>query len=594
MSHTFNGDPEDFYEKIIKIDGFQYVLQENKIFDYVNKHASHSEFIIITFIGKSQMGKSNLIQDLSNVKHKIGNKRKAQTEGATIAYGGTIKEIYQRMNLTPPNDRFCERDVFFCDTEGVYDETKKGSIAALIMPLLILSSKIVAVLPINPDNSITNFLSICKSFIKVSDGKVDDPFKNKLIVRVLDYPEYIEEENSPNIGHYIHEIENDSDVSQYFKAQSISPIYAPAGPWDPKKKTRVPEYTKNLLDLMFANQENSIAFSSPRKFVDDVKMVTESPMADCARIMVIFKEKNLAQRLLDFICIQIEVKINDYFDNFDLNSKLNEGLLQEFFQNEVVNEITNVSKKNNIQQKYLNEYLQLEKQFFDRKKKELQIRISNYEKCKIQISQAKNKKEKVINDLKYISETVQQRDQSAADFIFYNVENRFVKIEKYQDVIINQINSQRTNCIHCLRHFNISYKDLQDGINSDINSIFDKLLDFKNFTFYREHGLFSRVISYFVDSVEESDEADEIGPDLWGVINTNNEKYCRIIVGDRKYNEKFAGLVNTLIENKIMSKLTEMQKERVRNFVQEHNIKYVSDLTYEQIDSLTKDHRFSG
>lgn len=172
---------------------------KKKKFSTIQKHATHSEFIFITIVGKSQNGKSHLAQILSGIKHEIGDMLSSQTQGATIAYAGTIREIYLRLNLTPPNSEYCDRDVFISDTERLFDETEKGPIASLIMPLLVLSSNIVAILRTNPDSSFTNFLSICKSFIKISDEESQDPFQSKLLVRFIDYPPRIREDVNSEI-----------------------------------------------------------------------------------------------------------------------------------------------------------------------------------------------------------------------------------------------------------------------------------------------------------------------------------------------------------------------------------------------------------
>lgn len=106
--------PEYFFLRdLIDGVGYQYILQEKKIFEYILDYSTNDKFILISFFGNSQIGKSSLCQYLTGVSHKIGYHLKSSTKGATIVYGGTIKEIYERVNLQPPNVENLDVDVFF-------------------------------------------------------------------------------------------------------------------------------------------------------------------------------------------------------------------------------------------------------------------------------------------------------------------------------------------------------------------------------------------------------------------------------------------------------------------------------------------------
>lgn len=581
---------EDFYCKK-SVDGkVVYRFQEKKILEYIQKHATHSEFIFITIVGKSQNGKSHLAQTLSGVKHEIGDMLSSQTQGATIAYAGTIREIYLRLNLTPPNNAFCDRDVFISDTEGLFDETEKGPIASLIMPLLVLSSNIVAILRTNPDSSFTNFLSICKSFIKISDEESQDPFQSKLLVRFIDYPPRIREDVYYEIEKATRNILEKSQTVRCFNEQSIHPIYVPGGPWDCNKKCHVPEFTKNFLDKLFSNQDNLIVYSSPQKFVSDVKQITNSPLADYARINEMFKEKNSAERLLGYICIQIERESNNYFMNCLERMDFNKDDYQDFFQEKVVMQLTNGAIQNNINQTYFDKYIKLEEKKLNNKVSEIKIRISKFKKYKFKLNNAKSQKSKFVESLKYLSDTVADSAQNASETIFRNVNNNFTKIETYQDIIIRSINGQKRFCIRQLLESPINIPEIVDYIRNDINAIFQKLLEFKEFTFYRQHGVISKILKFIFDSDEFKAEADEILPKVWALVNSSTDKYFAILFDPRGYLNEFSDLINSHVEDKIMASLNDEQKAAITSYIQENDTKYVADLSEEQIENLVKNH----
>lgn len=592
MSQTLSTEgPERFYDKTLHPNNnFSYELRPNNILEYIAKHVKHEEFVVITFLGKSQVGKSHLIQNLTGIKHNVGEYISPETAGASIAYGGTIEEVYKRMGIEETLDiPYKDREVFFCDTEGVYNESSKGSIAALIMPLIILSSKIVAVLPPRPDSAITTFLSICKSFLKVTDDNIVDPFENKLIVRCVDYPFAVMNPKT-DVEKYTNKMQNESQMICDFKDQSIYPICVPGGPWDPQKQCHLKEFTKNLLDKMFDNQDNMIVYSNPQKFVNDVETVNKSPISDCANIMTMFKEKNLAEKLLDYVTIQIEDKINNFFCRFVDNMEIDEQECEKFFEETVRKPLINISEKNKIKKKYLDHYLDLEIKFFNQKKRQLLIRISKFRRYSRQIESAKSLKQKLCDGLQLISDNVKDHSQNAADYIFYNVDNHFTKIEKYEHTIINYINKQREICMKDLGDLHFSDEDIVSEIQSDIAKVFDKLLEFKSFTFYREHGVISKILKFFFDKVEEKAEADEIAPNVWGIINKKKNKYCRIHIESRNYFQKFDRVLNSIVEKEILSNLKENQKEQLQNYIEENNIESIADLTDDQIRSITLNH----
>lgn len=485
--------------------------------------------------------------------------------------------------MEPSNSEFNDREVFICDTEGVYDRENRGSIASLIMPLLILSTKIVVFSDHKPDDSITNFLAICKSFIKINDGNIEDPFKDKLIVRCIDLPHVFDD---PEQGmNEAMSLILSSNISTYFSKHNISPTYIPAGPFDWRAKSYDPYFTEKFLNLVFSNQENSIVFSNPQKFIDDAKMINESPMSDCARILVMFKEKNFAQKLLDFICIQIEAKINDFFEEQLKSVVYDEKILSIFFQENVVSELTKITDQNKIKEMYLNEYIEIERKYFESKQLELKKRILNIKKYKDQLAKAKNLKERVESDLNYISELVQDRAQKAANLIFYNVKNHYTKITEYEYIITSNIRNQNTICIQSLQNTDIP-NQIRSQIGSEINKIFDSFYNFKEFVFYRECGWVSMLLSMVFDYEEESGQKEEIAPGVFGIINKSNDKYLRIDVYPRKYNVKFNDLLNKIIENQIMEKLNSEQRMILEEYVNRNNIKFIADLTEKQINDI--------
>ena len=273
--------PEVFYLKIKNKKEIKYEFQEDKVLKYIKKYNVHDEFIIIIFIGRSQYGKSKLAEILTGVKHEIGELLQSETEGATIAYGGTIKDIYTRIHLEPPEYKTQDIDVFFIDTEGIYGQSGQVSIAPLLIPLLVFSSKIVSFVSPEPDDSVSNFLSICKSFIILNEkGKGEDPFHDKIIVRIKDFPPKAVKED---VEYYANLFEKKSDVAKYFNNESLYPVFAPGGPYDHEKQCHEPKFNKYFLDQIFFSflnpniRQDQIVYCSPEIFVENVRTVTNFP-----------------------------------------------------------------------------------------------------------------------------------------------------------------------------------------------------------------------------------------------------------------------------------------------------------------------------
>ena len=67
-----------------------------RVREYIDKALSSVEsksFILLSFFGCSQLGKSTLSKIITGIDHEIGNGINSETSGATIAYAGTIKDI---------------------------------------------------------------------------------------------------------------------------------------------------------------------------------------------------------------------------------------------------------------------------------------------------------------------------------------------------------------------------------------------------------------------------------------------------------------------------------------------------------------------
>lgn len=580
--------PQDFYVKNIVNGKNEYIFQSQKILKYIQTHSRNDEFIIITFLGKSQVGKSHLITKLSGVQHKIGNIIEPQTEGATIAYAGTINEIYKRMGLPVPQTESCKCDVFFCDTEGVYSETERGSIALLLMPLLIFSTKIVAVLPSTPDDALTNFLAICKNFIKIADGEREDPFKDKLIVRPIDYPPTVSSNPYKDVQEYTKILKENGDISKKFKEHSINPIYVPGGPWDSEKKCHNQAFIVNFLNVLFSNVNDSIIYSNPTFFIENVEEINNSPLAQNEDIMAMFKEKNIAERVLDFASIKIEADINNYFNDILKNMKINEQEVRQFFEKNVELKLISIVKSNKIKKKFQDIYLQKLNDYFKRKRLELEIRIKKYNEYKEELQKLTSIKKIYIQDLNYLSDFVKERSQTAANYIFHCVNRHFTKIEKYAYIIINEIEAQRINCNNAVMNANIDSEEIRDDIQLDIKSIFDKLKEFEEYVFYRKHGFISRILKGIMDkNLRKKTKKVELCHKVLGMMNVKRKKIVNILVKPREYLTVYSEVLNKIVEQHIWSQLSEEQREKLNEYAEENDIESIADLTNEQIDDLT-------
>ena len=356
--------PEVFYLKIKNKKEIKYEFQEDKVLEYIKKYNVHDEFIIIIFIGRSQYGKSKLAEILTGVKHEIGELLQSETEGATIAYGGTIKDIYTRIHLEPPEYKTQDIDVFFIDTEGIFDDSSKSFIAPFLMPLLLLSTKIVTFMGIYPDDSISNYLSLCKSFIISNDyGKSKDPFNDKLIVRIKDFPQVIEKDE---IYFYTEDFKINSQIAKNFKDQSIFPIYTLGGPYDQQNQSHDKKYTKYFLDKIFdsfINQEennNQIIYSSPEKLIKDIHNLNLQK-DEYQVIMKLFKEKSTSERILYNSCYEINEKIDLFIQEKLRKMEYNDYSFNQFFLENIESEIKDICAKHNIEDVYYYEYYNLEK-----------------------------------------------------------------------------------------------------------------------------------------------------------------------------------------------------------------------------------------
>lgn len=265
--------PEIFYKKIKRKDEIMYIFQSDNVLEYIKKYSTHDEFIILSFIGKSQYGKSRLSENMTGIKHEIGNSYVSETEGATIAYGGTIREIYERMKIEPFNNNDDKIDVFIIDTEGINDDLNKNLFAPFIINLLIHSTKIVSFMSPEPDDFMNNFLSAIKSFIIFDDnGNKIDPFQNKLILRIKDFPHSVEK----NAEYYSQLFKDYSVISKNFHDQSIYPIYAPGGPYNYNLNDHDKIFTKFFLDATFASFLNQTekhtlkTYTNPEDFLNNI------------------------------------------------------------------------------------------------------------------------------------------------------------------------------------------------------------------------------------------------------------------------------------------------------------------------------------
>ena len=98
----------------------------------------------------------------------------------------------------------------------------------------------------------------------------EDPFENKLIVRLKDYPDV----NKKDVDYYTSLFENKSYLVKIFKDQSINPIFIPGGPFDIAEQKHDPKFTKKFLDTIFDSflnpkSINNIFYSDPKQFVEN-------------------------------------------------------------------------------------------------------------------------------------------------------------------------------------------------------------------------------------------------------------------------------------------------------------------------------------
>lgn len=304
----------------------------------------------------------------------------------------------------------------------------------------------------------------------------------------------------------------------------------------------------------------------------------------------IFRVENTTQRILEYKCDIINNDINQYIQEKLSFMKYDESSLNKYFNKNVELQLKRICEQNNIEMKYYFQYLNLEKNYFDTKKRNLKKQVDNYNEFKNNVLTAKNEKEKTLYTLMEISRYVKSSAQETADDIFWKVEHTFKKIESYEHILINNIKNHMQNCNNFLKKPDMEVPSyLKADIKYDINEIFNYLLTFKDFTFYREHGIISRIIHFLFDRVVEKAEADLVATGLWAVVNLKTNKYCRIIVDNRNYEVNLFDKVNNAIEKDFLSGLRPDQRESILKIIRDKGTDHIIDLSGEQIDSVAKE-----
>lgn len=555
-----------------------YILHETETKKYIQKHLVSNEYMVVTLFGSSQMGKSEQIKILTGIDHETGNITRSITKGATIAYAGKIKDIYKRVDLKPPNNEYINREVFFIDTEGIYSDAKKGCIASLLLPFLVLSSKVVKIMYFNPGTSIANFLDLCKIYVNILDENNDDVFKDKLIVKAIDIPREYENDPTTEIKKNL-DFLNNSEITESFRDISLYPQFVPGGPWNSKIKRHDPHFTQYFLDELFSNPKRTKVYTNADEFVESIKGI------DYVSIKRLFEEKTTAEKTLKYICCDINDDIRRFFLDILDTMEYDEESINKFYKKQIELKLENVARKNSIPKKYIDKYLEKEKKIFNQFKDQFLQRVLKYKEFKGNVINAKTTKEKIYYQLQYISKQVQGLAQLCADHIFLCIENNFTKIDNYEKTIILFIENVKDHCLKTLNYLKIPISIIHENIKDDINSIFTKFCEFRTFTFYREHGIVSRVIKYFKDTIIETKNPKELIP---GVLFYDNEvtgKFYKIEVRDRKYDKTDnIEMVEKFFNNKIFEKLDDSQKE---SFISEKSEQdNFTDMTYEQIDKL--------
>lgn len=577
----------------VKNENLEYVFQKNNILSYIMKNATHEKFLFYLLFGKSQLGKSSLCQCLTGVQHEIGNTCGSKTEGATIAYGGTIKEIYERLKLHPPSNEDLNCDVFVCDTEGIFNESENEKLALLLIPLMIISSKIVIFIPSSPDDSLTKFLAICKYFIsdtymKNNEQGEQNPFCDKLIARIVDYPDEDEDINytPEDIARLTQEYIKESNNKAFFDQQMIEPIFVPGGPWDNQNKCYNQSFMQNFLDQLFANHQNAISYSNPTKFVDDINIIVNISIDENnENKMEMFKDKSFTERFLDYEMSIIEKNINNFYLEYLEKMKINEEENNKFIQNNIILELNDFFESHQLDQKYYEKYYQLASEKFNEKLEYLRISIFKYNEFNEQIKKAKNEKEKLIKTLKYLSIQIQFQSQISADYILYCVNTHYIKISMYEDDIISFLNRLQRICINFLSESNIKIQAIKDDINNDIGVIFKKLTKFKSFVLYREHGIFSRISEYFYNKKKIVTEEYIMAPGMIGIFDINTKKCIKIFVENRRYDN--SDEIDRIDINK------DKQLNKILNIKNQQNNVHLVNLSDDVINDLARNYATS-
>ncbi|KAK8880998.1 hypothetical protein M9Y10_003709 [Tritrichomonas musculus] len=128
---------------ITRVDESHFKVEYNHLYSYIEEHTKGELFALMLNFGFSARGKSVFSQNISGIKHKIGNGFKSETVGAFISYCGTVQSIINKFQIDQQKISISKNiHVFNIDTEGIiYGENEL--ITEFLFPLIQMSSLII-------------------------------------------------------------------------------------------------------------------------------------------------------------------------------------------------------------------------------------------------------------------------------------------------------------------------------------------------------------------------------------------------------------------------------------------------------------------
>jgi hypothetical protein len=459
-------------------------IHHKEVNDYINQSLNNTskDFALLSLIGLTQLGKSTLAKIITGVDHEVGRGIRAVTSGITLVHAGTIEQIFKRLNIDINDEKYNDidmsLDIFVADVEGLIQSRQEVTNAKLIAPLISISSKVVLLSNVTPDDSVAEYIgNITKIMESISPNKTQD-ICQKLIIRVRDFPQIINYNltMAKNIDDAIKSME-ESYIHDIYEEKGMSPVIIPSGPFLYDRQSFIIEFMDYFLISVFTDIKNRTL--RPDELAASIKEM-EASMDESPEVFLRWMEKYThTEKIVSDITFQERGIIIEFFNDKKIYECNEEKINQK--REEILSRITKFCKNNNIDDESYMEKLSGVLKFFDDKKNLLKRNLERYNRLQFR-----------ANDILFaIKSSIEDTATMTFKEIFEKVNLRYVDIEYYErqlDASIQFYEDCCTNfidrCIYNygLRDFFQKHADIEKRIRDDVDEIFKVLKRYKTWS----------------------------------------------------------------------------------------------------------------